>query len=91
MKNTTLPASFFGIVLGLSGMGQAWRLAVPLWGMPHWIGEGLLLLATVVWLALLIFYVIQALRSPLLVRSEFQHPMQGSMQHYLPSLRCLLL
>ena len=48
MKNTTLPASFFGIVLGLSGMGQAWRVAVPLWGMPHWIGEGVLLLATVV-------------------------------------------
>lgn len=46
--------------------------------MPHWIGEGLLLLAAVVWLALLIFYVIQALRNPLLVRSEFRHPVQGS-------------
>jgi tellurite resistance protein len=79
MKRTTLPASFFGIVLGLSGMGQAWRVAVPLWGMPPWIGEGVLLLATVVWLALLIFYVIQAFRNPMLVRNEFLHPVQGSM------------
>ena len=90
MKNTTLPASFFGIVLGLSGMGQAWRVAVPLWGMPHWIGEGVLLLATVVWLALLIFYVIQALRSPLLVRSEFQHPVQGSMPALLAATTLLI-
>lgn len=78
MRQTTLPASFFGIVLGLSGMGQAWRVAVPLWGMPYWIGESLLLLAALVWLALLIFYVIQALRNPMVVRSEFQHPVQGS-------------
>ncbi len=45
-----------GIVLSLSGMGQAWRAAVPLWGMLHWIGEGLLLLAALVRFALLILY-----------------------------------
>jgi tellurite resistance protein len=66
------------MVLGFSGLGQAWRVAVPLWGMPHWIGEGLLLLAALVWLALLISYVIQALHNPMVVRSEFQHPVQGS-------------
>ncbi len=74
MKNSTLPASFFGIVLGLSGMGQAWRVAAPLGGMPRWIGEGVLLLAAAVWLALLVSYAIQALRSPVLVLSKFRHP-----------------
>jgi tellurite resistance protein len=78
MTRAPLPASFFGMVLGFSGLGQAWRVAVPLWGMPHWIGEGLLLLAALVWLALLISYVIQALHNPMVVRSEFQHPVQGS-------------
>jgi len=78
MTRTPLPASFFGMVLGFSGLGQAWRVAVPLWGMPHWIGEGLLLLAALVWLALLISYVIQALHNPMAVRREFQHPVQGS-------------
>ncbi len=78
MKRTILPASFFGIVLGLSGMGQSWRVAVPLWGMPRWVGEGLLLLAALVWLALLVFYIAQAVRNPMAVRHEFQHPVQGS-------------
>lgn len=78
MSRAPLPASFFGMVLGFSGLGQAWRVAVSLWGMPHEIGEGLLLLATLVWLALLVSYILQAVRNPAVVRSEFQHPVQGS-------------
>jgi tellurite resistance protein len=78
LKRSVLPASFFGMVLGLSGMGQAWRVAVPLWGMPKWIGESLLLFSALVWLVLLVLYVIQAVQNPKLVRGEFQHPVQGS-------------
>ncbi|MGV8893660.1 MAG: hypothetical protein ACOH2K_12110 [Burkholderiaceae bacterium] len=52
MARAPLPASFFGMVLGFSGLGQAWRVAVPLWRMPQWVGEGLLLLAALVWFAL---------------------------------------
>lgn len=78
MSRAPLPASFFGMVLGFSGLGQAWRVAVSLWGMPREIGEGLLLLATLVWLALLAGYILQALRNPAVIRNEFQHPVQGS-------------
>lgn len=78
MARSPLPASFFGVVLGLSGLGQAWRVAVQLWGVPAAIGEGLLLLATLVWTWLLVAYVWQAIRYPEIVRSEFQHPVQGS-------------
>lgn len=78
MARSPLPASFFGIVLGLSGLGQAWRIAVRLWNMPSAIGEGLLLLSALVWAALLVAYVLQAIRYPEVVRSEFQHPVQGS-------------
>lgn len=77
MARSPLPASFFGIVLGLSGLGQAWRIAVQLWGMPSVIGEGVLLLAALVWAALLVVYVRQAIGSPQLVRNEFMHPVQG--------------
>ena len=73
----SLPSSFFGMVLGLSGLGQAWRIASQLWGMPSEIGEGVLLLATLVWAALMIAYVSQAIRHPDVVRSEFLHPVQG--------------
>ena len=73
----TLPASFFGMVLGLSGLGQAWRVASKLWGMPEGIGEGVLLVASLVWLTLLLTYLAQALRHPAVVANEFRHPVQG--------------
>ncbi|MBU1691947.1 MAG: dicarboxylate transporter/tellurite-resistance protein TehA [Gammaproteobacteria bacterium] len=78
MARSPLPASFFGMVLGLAGLGQAWRIAVRLWGMPASIGEGLLLLAALVWAGLLVVYGWQAIRYPAVVKSEFQHPVQGS-------------
>ncbi len=77
MIRTTLPASLFGMVLGLSGLGQAWRLASKLWGLPVPIGEGVLLLAGLVWAALLISYFVQVVRHPAYVRNEFLHPVQG--------------
>jgi tellurite resistance protein len=77
MSRSVLPASFFGMVLGLSGMGQAWRVAVPLWGMPAWIGEAILSLSALVWLLLLVLYLFQALQNIKIVRAEFQHPVQG--------------
>ena len=77
-KPTHIPASFFGMVLGLSGLGQAWRVAVKLWSMPEWIGEAILLLASLVWLVLFISYIRQCIRHPAQSRQEFLHPVQGS-------------
>ncbi|MDP5238540.1 dicarboxylate transporter/tellurite-resistance protein TehA [Uliginosibacterium sp. 31-16] len=77
MKQRSLPASFFGIVLGLAGLGQAWRVAHALWGLPILIGEALLGIAALVWAALLALYLVQALRQPERVRQEFSHPVQG--------------
>lgn len=77
MTHRPLPASFFGSVLGLAGLGQAWRTAHVLWGLPAPIGEGLLLIAGVVWASLLGLYIAQALRQPERVRQEFCHPVQG--------------
>lgn len=78
MTRAPLPASFFGMVLGLSGLGQAWRIASKLWGVPTQIGEAVLLVAALVWLALLLSYLTQAVRHPAVVRNEFKHPVQGS-------------
>jgi tellurite resistance protein len=77
MTRLTLPASYFGIVLGLSGLGQAWRLAHTLWGYPSIMGEVLLALATVVWSVLLVLYTLQAIRHWPAVADEFRHPVQG--------------
>ncbi len=76
--NSPLPAALFGSVLGLSGLGQAWRVAVRLWDVPAGIGEGVLAGATGTWALLLLRYLWQAWRHPQRLRQEFLHPVQGS-------------
>ncbi|MBV8049484.1 MAG: dicarboxylate transporter/tellurite-resistance protein TehA [Paludibacterium sp.] len=76
--STSISASYFGMVLGLCGLGQAWRIAVKLWGAPPQAGEGVLLLAALIWAGLLLAYLAQAWRQPDVVRREFAHPVQGS-------------
>lgn len=71
-------AANFSMVLGLAGLGQAWRFATRLWPIPSLIGESIILLAALVWAGLLFAYVIHALRCPLSVREEFTHPVQGA-------------
>lgn len=55
----TLPPSAFGIVLGLSALGRGWRIATETWLVPHWIGEGLVTAAGLVWAALILPYLLQ--------------------------------
>lgn len=78
MSRAPLPVSFLGMVLGLAGLGQAWRLAHRLWGAPAAIGEALLLLAAAVWASLLIAYLLQTVKKPAVAIAEFHHPVQGS-------------
>lgn len=65
------------MILGLAGMGQAWRSASGLWGMPPWIAEVILLLAALVWAALLLRFLVQTACDPQEIRKEAQHPVQG--------------
>ncbi|WP_395677416.1 dicarboxylate transporter/tellurite-resistance protein TehA [Inquilinus sp.] len=51
-----IPASFFGMVLGLSGLAAAWRSATLAWHLPAVIGEALTGLATAVWAVLVLLY-----------------------------------
>lgn len=69
-----VPAAFFGMVLGLVGLGGAWRLASRLWGLPHGIGEAIMGIAVAVWAILLILFIAKWIwrRPDALV--EFEHP-----------------
>lgn len=64
-------------MLGLSGLGQAWRVADRLWHTPFIVGESILLLAALIWLGLLVGYVAQALRDPAKAVHEFNDPISG--------------
>jgi tellurite resistance protein len=51
-----VPVSFFGIVLGLAGLGGAWRVAGRVWQLPSIIGEALMFTAGIVWALVLVLY-----------------------------------
>jgi tellurite resistance protein len=57
VKVPVVPASFFGMVLGLAGLGTAWRWAHQVWGLPAIVGEAIIWLSIAVWAGLTILYV----------------------------------
>ncbi|PXV53594.1 tellurite resistance protein [Dyella jiangningensis] len=75
-KLPLIPASFFGIVLGLAGLGGAWRIAHRVWHLPSAVGESILLLATAVWLVLLVLYVAKWFSARAHAIAELDHPIQ---------------
>ena len=72
-----IPLSFFGIILGLVGIGDCWRVAVKIWGLPSYIGESIMLLAVIIWGILLLNYIIKWIFSPNEALTELNHPIQS--------------
>jgi tellurite resistance protein len=75
-KPPLVPASFFGIVLGIAGLGNAWRLAHQVWQLPAMPGEILNLLAAIVWALLVILFVLKWIFDRPQARGEAFHPVQ---------------
>ena len=71
-----IPASYFGIVLGLAGLGSAWRAAHRVWSLPAVWGELLMLLATIVWVALILVYGVKWILARREALAEAEHPVQ---------------
>jgi tellurite resistance protein len=75
-KPPIVPAAFFGIVLGLAGLGNAWRAAHEIWHMPALIGEALMALATMVWALLLVLFILRWAFAREASLGEAHHPVQ---------------
>ena len=75
-KLPLIPASFFGIVLGLAGLGNAWRVAHAVWGLPAAIGETILAAAAIVWAILLVLYAGKWLTARQAAIAELTHAVQ---------------
>jgi tellurite resistance protein len=71
-----VPASFFGIVLGLTGLGSAWRAAHQVWQLPAVIGEALMAAAAIVWAVLVLFFLLKWIFVRDLAIGEAHHPVQ---------------
>lgn len=71
-----IPVSYLGMVLGLAGIGLAWRYAATILMIPT-IGESILVIATVIWASLISVYCYKWLKYPELAKAEFAHPIMG--------------
>jgi tellurite resistance protein len=71
---TPVPASLFGMILGLVGLGNCWQVAAKIWHLPAWIGEVIMLTAIAVWVVLLLLYASTWLWEREAALAEFNHP-----------------
>lgn len=71
-----VPASFFGMVLGLAGLAGAWRAAHAAWGWPAAVGEMLFAVASMVWAVVALLYAWKWFAWPALAREEAHHAVQ---------------
>jgi tellurite resistance protein len=89
-KVLNLPAGYFGMVLGTIGMGFAWRYASQIWPVSHWIGDGLVILAIVIWSLLALAFLTRLLRFPRSVLAEMRHPVMSSFVSLFPATTMLV-
>ncbi len=84
-----VPASFFSIVLGLAGLGAAWRSAAHAYGVSDWLADALLAVAAALFLGVLAAQVLRAARGGTLA-AELAHPISGSLAALGPASLLLL-
>jgi tellurite resistance protein len=63
--------NFFGIAFGLAGLAEVWTLAAPTLGVSVAVGRGLSLVATSVWLILMVIYFSKGAKQ---VHEDWRHP-----------------
>lgn len=85
-----LPAGYFGMVLGTIGIGFSWRYAATIWPVSLWIGEGLVALATGIWLLLAVAFIWRLLAYPHTVKAELHHPLMSSYVSLFPATTMLV-
>ncbi|MDT4805985.1 Tellurite resistance protein TehA [compost metagenome] len=73
-----LPVNLFGSVMGLAGLGLAWRLAHQHFGISPLIGEAIGLFAALVFVVLGLGYLTKLARHRQAVINEFTHPIAGN-------------
>ncbi|SDI95568.1 dicarboxylate transporter/tellurite-resistance protein TehA [Pseudomonas abietaniphila] len=83
-SRTVVPASSFGIVLGMAGLGNCWHMAQSYWEVSHWIPDVLCGLTTVIWFALVIGFIYKWFFQKDFALAELNHPVQCCFIGLLP-------
>ncbi len=85
-----LPASYFGMVLGILGLGLAWRYAATVWPVSPRISDALVALGIAVWLLLSLSFLWRLTRYTSTVREEIRHPLKSSFVSLFPATAMLV-
>ena len=72
----SVPAAFFGIVLGTAGFSSAWTQASYVWPISPSVGATLGVIAFAVWALLSLLYILKWLLAREKALAEFRHPIQ---------------
>lgn len=83
-----VPVPLFAVVMGVTGLGIAWRKAAATLGAPGMVGESVLAVAALLFVAIAGLYGAKALRHPAEVRKEFAHPVRAN---FFPAISIGLL
>jgi len=79
-----LPASFFGIAVGLLAFANTWHVGVRLWHLPADVAQALTLSGLAVWAVLLAFYARKWVARRAEAVAELQHPLQSAFVALVP-------
>jgi tellurite resistance protein len=71
-----VPASFFGMPLGVLALGILWRAAADAWPVPPMIGESLIAVGAVLWFVVAVFWASKWLYARREAAAELEHPIQ---------------
>ena len=74
LKN--FPIMMFAIIMGLSGLTITYEKAHELFGVPSFIGTGLLIFDTIAFLLIAVFYISKLTKYSNEVKKEFNHPVR---------------
>lgn len=92
MKKThiNLPAGYFGMVLGIIGLGFAWRFAATIWPVTTLPADVLIILAMVIWALLMLAFITRMVRHGSTLREEITHPLKSSFVSLAPATSMLV-
>ena len=83
-SRASIPASFFGIAVGLLAFANTWHVGVRLWHLPEGIAQVLTLSGLLVWAVLLALYARKWLTQRAEAVAELQHPLQSAFVALVP-------
>lgn len=89
-KSIILPAGYFGMVLGIIGLGLAWRFAATIWPVTTLPADALIILAIAIWGLLLVAFANRVLRHRATIIDEITHPLKSSFVSLIPATSMLV-